>query len=163
MRWPVFNYHPPPKPRPRTMAERLRDTEHHVKLPRHVHHALERDRRISFDEVRDVELAAAHELRGASARGTADLEALVSGSQEEMKMLYKQLSLTKNILKKLERSYLYHYHRRDIGQRMLTEVKKIKPGVSGRKPTNNLKDLKERIAQLNPEEQAIAKRLLNMT
>lgn len=163
MRWPVFEQFPTPKPRPKTMAERLKEAEHHVKLPRQVHHAIERDRRISFDEVRDVELAAAQELVGARGRGTADLEALVAGSQEEMKMLYKQLSLSRNILKKLERSYLYHYHRNDIGQRMLAEVQVIKPGVSGRPAKDTLKHIKLEIDKLNPEEQAIAKRLLNMT
>jgi hypothetical protein len=118
---------------------------------------------MSLDDARDSEATAVEELRQASGRGTADLEALVAGSKEEMKMLFKQLELTRNILKKLERSYLYHYYRHDIGQRMLTKVKMIKPGVSGKRPSTNLKALEERIAQLDPEEQAIAKRLLNMT
>lgn len=162
MRWPVFD-NSNHKPRLKTMAERLREAEKVVRLPRQVHHAIERERRISLDDVRDMESTASKELRQSRERGTADLEALVAGSKEEMKMLFKQLVLTRGILKKLERSYLYHYYRHDVGQRMLTKIRKIKLGVSGKRPSTNLKALEERIAQLNPEEQAIAKRLLNMT
>lgn len=158
MKWPVFGP-PEKKPRPKLMAEILRDTKNYVSLPRQVRHAIERDRRMTPDEARDVEQQALEELREVR-KSTNGMEALVAGSKEEMKQLYSQLKILRFSLKQVERAYLYHYFRCDIGQRMLAKVQKVAPGVSSKKPIIRKDDLEERIAQLSLKDQETVNKLL---
>ena len=155
MRWPIFSS-PPPQPRPRTLAERFKDAAPMVKLPRQVHHAIERDRRISFEESRFTQSVAYKEVKD---KGSNDLEALIAGSSQEMKTLHKQLTEVRSVTKKLEMSYLFHYHRQRLARRSLAKITKVMPGTSGRKESVKA-TITRNMENLSDEEKKIAEKLL---
>ncbi|MCK5186577.1 MAG: hypothetical protein KAR43_05530 [Deltaproteobacteria bacterium] len=134
-----------------------------VKLPRSVRHVIEKQsQNITFEESRIAHIAALKELRTVQGdNGISGVEALVSGSREEMKVLYEQLVTIRHTVKKLENAYLYHYWRMVSGERTLAKVTKVAPNVSGKERRQQPKDrIKEGISKLSPDKQAEANRLL---
>jgi len=154
MKWPVFGNNK--KPRAKTMAEKLREAAPLVKLPRPVHHAMERDRTISFEAARFSRAAAYQEIKQ---KGEDDLRALAAGSREEMKRLHGHLVEVRDTLKRLEMSYLFHYHRLDLAERSLAKINKIRPGTSGRKESTR-DTIEKNMDLLSDEERKIAEKLL---
>jgi hypothetical protein len=145
-----------------TMADRLA-TSHTPKLPRSVRHIIEKQSQsITFEESRMAQISALKELRVAQDDGGVPaIEALVAGSRDEMKVLYKQLVAIRGTTKRLETAYLYHYWRAVSGERSLAKVTKVAENVSGKERRLDSKDqIKEGISKLSPEKQAEANRLL---
>jgi hypothetical protein len=123
----------PNQPAFKTVAEKLQQSPTQAHLPRAIRHAIKKEQNISFDESRLTEDSARRHI--SAYKTVPEVEAVVEGSRKEMESLYKQIKTARGILTKLERSYLYHYFRSLHGNRILTKVKVIPPGVSSKRPT----------------------------
>ena len=82
------------------------------------------------------------------------MEEISAASLEEMRDLFPQLQKTRDILRKLEMSYLYHLRRHEMADYHLQKIKKIAPKASGKKlppipdiSTDALKELAKRLPQ----------------
>jgi hypothetical protein len=150
----------PHQPAFKTVAEQLCQSPTQAHLPRAIRHAIKKEQNISFDESRLTEDSARRHVL--AYKTVPEVEAIVEGSRKEMQSLYKQIKIARGILTKLERSYLYHYFRSLHGNRILTKVKVIPPGVSSKRPTK-ADQVEEKLSNMPEAERQKAEATLKKT
>lgn len=147
-----------------TCAEQLRSYTD-PELPRSVKHCIERKNsfHIKPDQAGLMEYEVLAELRQVFLdRDQKLLEEIISGSNAEMKQLSDQLHKLAQLKARLERSYLYHWHRSRQADWLLAELagKVTKISLAARSSVKKRDPEAEYLAKFNSASEDEKKRML---